>query len=625
MKNKPTKAIRLLIVVMIPFFTSTCVNSIQDETTSLSQGDTPIKISTNILCAQSRVNNNQFEEDDAIGFYVLAESQSLNESRYIDNMRFTCTSEGLVPDNEVFYPSENNKCDFISYYPYQEKAIEANASDIQVVLKANQSSPSEYSASDFMTTKVTGVSASNKSVKLDFQHKLCQLNIAIQLTESDNIQEIKENAIVFINNACTEATYDFETDVFTPINTSQEITPNGEWAINEATKKLTGKKVLLIPQQAHQCNVSLRISGRTYSSTLPEELILESNTSSEVILHYDSRIGISKLEPSICEWEEGNSEDVTLKEANNFIRIADLNFGETGVHQIVTESNAVIAEVCKEYLLGSNIDAQAIVLYPASTKNQGIVLQLLNTSENIFGGSLTWDISSNSFTYTPGNSAPITTLYVSAEGNIVFEEPTDPQIFKAIANRLNDTRGTETISYPIIKIGMQYWMGENLNTAKYNDGKALTQITDMTKTAAGHFDKDDNRFYNEAAVLKGTLAPKGWKIPTNEEWEKLKKYVNNAASVLKGGSQWATSTGVSKANNKTGFNAEPIGFFNKKELKGIFSSGHDFSNKNTAYWNMGSSQTTLSEICVNLVFNDDAIRGATHNKYSGYSIRCIKE
>lgn len=625
MKNKPTKAIRLLIVVMIPFFTSTCVNSIQDETTSLSQGDTPIKISTNILCTQSRVNNNQFEEDDAIGLYVLAESQSLNESRYIDNMRFTCTSEGLVPDKEVFYPSDNNKCDFISYYPYQEKAIEANVSDIQVALKANQSSPSEYSASDFMTTKVTGVSASNKSVKLDFQHKLCQLNIAIQLTESDHIQEVKENAIVFINNACTKATYDFETDVFTPINTSQEITPNGEWSINEVTKKLTGKKVLLIPQQAPQCNVSLRISGRTYSSTLPEELILESNTSSEVILHYDSRMGISYLEPSICEWKEGNSEDVTLKEENNFIRISDLNFEETGVHQIVTESSTVIAEVCKEYLLGSNIDAQAIVLYPASTKNQGIVLQLLNTSENTLGGSLTWDISSNSFTYTPGSSAPITNLYVNAQGDIVFEEPTDAQIVTAIGSVLNDTRGLETTSHPIIKIGTQYWMGENLNTTKYNDGSNILQITNMAKTTAGYYLKDNNRFYNRAAVIKGTLAPKGWKIPTNGEWERLKKYVKNSSSVLKGGSQWVSLNGISKADNKTGFNGEPIGFFNKKEKKGTTISGYDYQGKYVIYWNMGNSQTSLAENCISLKFEDNAVGTATYNEYSGYSIRCIKE
>lgn len=623
MKTKQAQAIRLLTVAMIPFFTTTCVNNIQEETPELSSSDIPIRISTNILCTQTRISNNQFEVDDAIGFYVLTEAQSLSESRYIDNMCFTCTDAGLQPDEEVFYPSGSSKCDFISYYPYQETAVEANESSIKIDIKADQSSPLEYSTSDFMTAKVMGVSSSKKSVKLDFQHKLCQLNIVLQLTENDNIQEIKENATVFIDNACTKASYDFDTDTFLSTDTPRKITPNGEWVVNEVTKKLTGKKILFIPQQTSKIKISLYINGRTFSSPLPDGLLIESNTSSEIILSYDSKIGISKLEPHICEWIEGNSKDVTLKEESSNVFITESNFGQTGVLQVVTESNGAIAEVCKEYLLGDNIDAQAIVLYPEESKNQGIVLQLLNTNENVHGGSITWDVKSNSFTYIPGSSAPITTLYANSEGGIEFEEPANPQNVTVTEDRLIDIRGTETLSYPIIKIGTQLWMGENLNTAKYNDGKSLVKITDMTKTVAGYFLKEDNRFYNEALVIKGTLAPKGWRIPNNEEWEKLKAYVNNTAAALKGGSRWTASTGISQANNKTGFNAQPIGFYGKKGKEN--SSGYDFNNEKTAYWNMANSQTTLSEICVNLIFNDNAIKGALHNEYSGYSIRCIKE
>lgn len=627
MKNKLTQAIPLLIVVMTSFFTTTCVNSIQDETSELTPGDIPIKISTNILCTQSRISNDKFEFNDAIGFYALAESESIDHIRYIENMRFICTSEGLIPDEDVFYPAGNNKCDFISYYPYQEKAIAPNESNIKVAIKANQSSPMDYSLSDFMTAKATGVGASSKSVKLDFQHKLCQLNIVLQLTDDDNMQEIKENATVFINSAYSKATYDFNTDAFSSLSTAQDITPNGEWVINKDAKKLTGKKMLLIPQSAAKCKISLRINGHTLSSSLPDELILNNCTSSEVILHYNSQTGLGKLEPTICEWQEGNSKDVTLEEEEktNFIRIAELNFEQTGVHQIITESNVVIAEVCKEYLLGSNIDNQAIVLYPTANKNQGIILQLLNISEDEHGGSITWDNNNNSLTYVPGNSAPFTTLYADSDGKIVFEEPADPQIITGIEVKLTDTRGTETNSYPIIKIGTQYWMGENLKTTKYNDGNAIVPITNMTKTIAGYFVKDDNRFYNASAVTKGMLAPKGWKIPNRAEWEILKKYVNNVSSVLKAGAQWNSSTGISKANNRTGFNAQPIGFFNRKENKGTVCSGYDFIGEYVAYWSTDNSQTSLAEKEICIKFNNNAVGEASYNEYSGYSIRCIKE
>lgn len=628
-KNEQTRAICLLIVVLIPFFTSTCVNGIQDETTELSSSDTPIKISTNISCTQSRINNDQFEMDDAIGFYALTESQSLNGTRYIDNMRFICTSTGFLPDEEVFYPSGNNKCDFISYYPYQKKAIAADESSIKVTIKNDQSQPAEYSTSDFMTAALTGVSSSNKSVKLDFRHKLSQLNIVLQLTENDYIQEIKDAATVSISNACTEASFDFNTDTFTPINTSQEIIPNGEWTVDEETQKLTGKKVLLVPQQMPEYEITLCINGRTLSSPLPEDLIIESNKSSEIILHYDTKVGISKLETNICTWKEGNSKNVTLEEeeTSNFIRISELDFGQTGVHQITTKSDAVIGQVCKEYLLGNNIDAQAIVLYPATTNNQGIVLQLLGESENIHGGSLTWNANTNSFTYTPGSDAPIADLYADTEENILFKKPANPQRVTAIECLLTDIRETETVSYPIVKIGTQYWMGENLNTKKYNDGKSISKITDMKKTAAGYYIHDDLLFYNQAAVLKGTLAPQGWKIPTNADWAKLKDYVRNSSSVLKGGTQWVSLGGVKKANNKTGFNAEPIGVFNRTEAGGTFSSGFgsDYVGKYAIYWNMENSQTSLFSSSLGLTAQNDELGMAKYNEYSGFSIRCVRE
>lgn len=626
MKNEQKRIIRLLIVATIPMLTSMCINKIPEEAAEFPPGDNPIKISTNILCTQSRVTNNQFEENDAIGFYALTGSQSLNESRYIDNMRFTCTSDGLVPDEEVFYPSGNNKCDFISYYPHQEKAIAPNESSMKVSIETNQSSPAAYSLSDFMTATVAGVSASKKSIKLDFQHKLSQLNIVLQLTENDNIQEVKEEATVFINNTSSEASYDFNADAFTLLNTSQEITPNGEWKVNEVTNKLTGKKVLLFPHQTPLCKISLRINGRTFSSFLPDGLLLESNTSSEVVLHYDSKLGIGKLEANICDWKEGNSKDTTLEEEeeeSSFVRIAELNFERTGVFQIINKSSEVIAEVCKEYLLDNQINAQAIVLYPAATKNQGTVLQLVNESGNLHGGSLTWNIDSNSFAYTPGSSAPITTLYVNAEGEIVFAQPADPQTVTTIGSRLNDIRGTETTSYPIIKIGTQYWMGENLNTAKYNNGSEISQIKDMTKITAGYYLKDNNRFYNRTAVIKGTLAPKGWKIPTHAEWEKLKAYIKDTSAVLKSGNQWMSLNGIAKANNKTGFNAEPIGLFNKESITN--SSAYSFQGKYVAYWSMENSQTSLAKNSIGIGYDDNAVRISLPNDYSGFSIRCIKE
>lgn len=39
---------------------------------------------------------------------------------------------------------------------------------------------------------------------------------------------------------------------------------------------------------------------------------------------------------------------------------------------------------------------------------------------------------------------------------------------------LTDIRNTETQTYPIVKIGIQYWMGRSLEATHYTDGKAIT-------------------------------------------------------------------------------------------------------------------------------------------------------
>lgn len=629
MKHLRAKIIGSCLAAMIPLFTTSCVNQIQEEEgeqNPLVSGDIPIRISTQILCTQTRINNNEFEDNDAIGLYVLSEKQTLNETRYIDNMRFTCTSSGLVPDKEVYYPKGDGTCDFIGYYPYQETGIPAGENSIDISIEGNQSSASAYNVSDFMTASVTGITPSKKAVDLKLQHKLCQLNIAIELSEADNIEDFQKNASVIINNVYTQSSYNFIDDEFTALNTPKDITPNGTWFIDSENRKLTGKKILLFPQQIAYSKITLYINNRELSAPLPNDLTLKSNTSSEITLHCDLRTGIKGVSLSIGDWQEGSKSDVTLEEEekSNSVSIASLNFDRTNVYSIVDGSNTVIAEICKEYLLNGGIDAQAIVLYPANNKMQGTVLQILNNNKNIHGGSVSWDAENNSFTYIAGDKAPITSLYVDSEGRISYEQPVESsQSISSNGNVLTDIRGSETITYPIVKIGTQYWMRENLSTTQYNSGGRITQITTLTQATAGYFLNSTNRFYNKAAVVKGILAPQGWEIPNNKEWEKLKQYTNNTAAALKAGNRWETSKDIAAANNLTGFNAQPIGFFAK--IKDVNKSDYHYKDQRVAYWSIGDTPTTLSEPGILLMHDDNAIRGVLYNDYCGLSIRCIKK
>lgn len=616
----------LCYVAATALFTTACVNHIVDETSPLTPGDIPIQVTAKIRCPQSRISDSEFAKDDAVGLYVLSEEQNLKQTRYIDNMRLVCTSDGLVPDKEMFYPSGDTKCDFISYYPYQESGIAAEESTIHVAAAPDQSSASKYSTSDFLVAELSGIAPSKKDVNLIYRHKFCQLNIIIKLIGNGDIQQLQKNASVTITGMSTQATYDFDNGKFASFNATQDIVPNGEWVIDEQSHHLLGKRALLIPQQTTDCQITLQVNNRTYSASFPDKVELLSNTSIEITLLYDPQTGIGSITHSIGEWQPGGKSEVSLEEEeekSNSILISNLNFEQTGVYNIVDHSNTVIAEVCKEYLQNKDIEAQAIVLYSAGNKERGTVLQILNKSENVHGGQLLWNTSSNSFNYTSGDKAAINRIYADENGTLSFEQPESPVLISATANVLKDSRGTETRTYPIVKIGTQYWMQENLHATKYNNGGAITHITTFAKITAGYYSKDDNYYYNKAAIIKGNLAPEGWKIPTDTEWGKMKSYINNVAAVLKDGSSWQTETGIDVANNRTGFNAQPIGFYNKKKDEN--RSVYDFGSKYVAYWSTGNSPTTLSETSVCLKYSDNKMGSVTHNDYCGYSIRCIKE
>lgn len=632
MKNTLKRTAKHSLLAVVSLFYFSCVNNIQpleEPTPPLpASGNIPITISGRILQVQAhtRITDNKFDNDNAIGLYVLAQPENLSGSRHIENMRLIYSSDGFTPEEEIYYPKGEGKCDFISYHPYQEEGIIQESSNIKVNVSPDQSSTTEYSNSDFMVAKATGISPSLKAVNLQYSHKLCQLNIILQVYEEENINELQQNASISISNLNTKATYNMDTELFNALNTPQSIIPNGKWEIDEESHQLTGKKVILIPQPiTPDCELTLRVNNKVYCASMPMDLILESEAGCELLLRYDSRVGIGGITTSISNWKPGSSSSTDLEEKvdNSSITISDLNFEKTGIYNLITSSDIVIGEICKEYLLGDNIDAQAIVLYPTNNSNKGTVLQILGETQSIHGGNINWDKTNNSFTYIAGDKAPIEQIYADEDGNIIFEKSEDVQLIQAKESMLTDIRGAETNIYPIVKIGIQYWMQENLKTTKYNDATSITNNTNNTKnTTAGYYLPYSNYFYNQAAITTGKMAPQGWKLPDNTEWEKLKNYIKDEAAVLKTDT-WTSYNSISQANNKTGFNGSPIGIYSKSS-KGMYSS-YTYSKEIAGYWSIKKENQAPDDTSFSLNYKLNKTSGLKNSDYCAYSIRCLKE
>lgn len=161
---------------------------------------------------------------------------------------------------------------------------------------------------------------------------------------------------------------------------------------------------------------------------------------------------------------------------------------------------------------------------------------------------------------------------------------------QVILNAVKDVDGN---SYDAVRIGDQVWMKTNLRTKHFRNGNAIAkgnaEINSMTDayyyepntTELLEYDsKTYGLYYNwPAAIDNRGICPKGWHVPSHEEWAELQEYVSDKSEYLYNNKPksiakaLATKTGwkssdeegtpglQSKLNNATGFSAFPTGLW----------------------------------------------------------------
>jgi len=197
-----------------------------------------------------------------------------------------------------------------------------------------------------------------------------------------------------------------------------------------------------------------------------------------------------------------------------------------------------------------------------------------------------------------------------------------------LTNTVTDIDGN---IYHTVEIGTQTWMIENLKTTKYNDGTSIPAVSDstgwVTITSPGYcwykndstsFKKNYGALYNWYAVNTGKLAPKGWHIPTENEWETLFTYLGGekvAGGKLKetGTQNWLAPN--ANATNVTGFTALPSGsrYYGK------------FNNEGYLCICWCTDEYSYGAFNWSIRYNSSEVLSAFSDKRSGLSVRCIKD
>jgi len=187
-------------------------------------------------------------------------------------------------------------------------------------------------------------------------------------------------------------------------------------------------------------------------------------------------------------------------------------------------------------------------------------------------------------------------------------------------------------TYDTVKIGGKVWMTSNLKVTRYRNGDPIPEVADAAEwpelksgARCSYENSAENGktfgfLYNWFAVndLRG-IAPEGWHVATDEEWQALADAVGGAeqaGKVLKSSEKWEGS--IETGTERTGFDALPSGA--RRDADGGFLMLGKFAR----FWTStpGSNGKAFGRA---LGFYDNTMRGGEVGPKNGFAVRCVKD
>ena len=207
----------------------------------------------------------------------------------------------------------------------------------------------------------------------------------------------------------------------------------------------------------------------------------------------------------------------------------------------------------------------------------------------------------------------------------------DASTYDVVTGTLADSRDGQT--YRTVKIGDQVWMAENLNFVTdnswcYNDdpancakyGRLYTWAAAMDSVGEWSTNGKGCGYGKECSATSPVrgVCPKGWHLPSRDEWEALFTAVGGSSTA---GSKLKSATGWSSGGNGTdtfGFSSLPAG--NRD------SGGYYYYEGDYAYFWSSSEYLSNYAYYMDLVYSSvNASYLYNYFKNFGFSVRCLMD
>ena len=314
-----------------------------------------------------------------------------------------------------------------------------------------------------------------------------------------------------------------------------------------------------------------------------------------------------------------------------------------------------------------NEDAQAVaadksalvIIYATGDNNSSVTKNVGLSTGGASGSNISWATNNSNRISTTGvvnrpdsiNGDTAVTLTATISKGTASDVKVFVLTVKAkgiiVAGTVTDIDGNV---YRTIMIGNQEWTMENLRTTKYNDGSAILLLSDGTaweedtigaycyyeNTTNGDSIKKYGALYNWYAVKTGKIAPTGWHVPTDAQWDTLQNYLithgynwdstttgNKIAKSMAAKTDWFPDSTLGSIgndltkNNLSGFSALPGAY---RSYFGTFNyKGSD------GYWWSATVSDTLNIWVRRLIFYNDYLISYDDYKSCGFSVRLVRD
>jgi len=185
--------------------------------------------------------------------------------------------------------------------------------------------------------------------------------------------------------------------------------------------------------------------------------------------------------------------------------------------------------------------------------------------------------------------------------------------------------------YNIITIGDQVWMAENLKVSHYRNGDSIPNIKDDTlwinSLSGAYCNYNNNAAYNTifgklynwyTLADSRNIAPKGWHLPSDEEWAILIDFLGGEAVAGDKLKEADINLWIDESStNESGFTALPGG---SRDDSGIFEDAGD-----AGYWWTTNEHSSSDAFGRGMYYFYSGVAKGYRNKNVGFSVRCIKD